>query len=71
VVSPFGLVPDINGYAQVPQANSPYGTIFEINRQPNFEGKKPLPAVFAPTRRRSLGNIKRVLRRFLSRVTGR
>jgi hypothetical protein len=44
VVSPYGLVPDIRTYASIPQKNSPYGTIFVINRQPNYVGKKPLPA---------------------------
>ena len=42
VTSPFGLVPEVRGYADVPQFNSPYGTIFAINRQPNFTGKLPL-----------------------------
>lgn len=48
--SPYGLVSDIKGYAAVPQANSPYGTLFEINRQPNWEGKTPIK--LAPPRPR-------------------
>jgi len=43
VVSPYYLVPEINTYASKPQLNSPYGTIFEINRQPNWVGKPPWP----------------------------
>jgi hypothetical protein len=44
VPSPYGLVPGINGYAKHPQENSPYGTLFIINRKPNLVGKKPLAA---------------------------
>ena len=51
VTSPYALVPDINGYAEIPQANSPYGTIFEINRMPNYEGKQPMPGMPATPRR--------------------
>ena len=49
VVSPYGLIPGINDYAREPQANSPYGTIFDINRQPNFVGKPLIPASIVPT----------------------
>lgn len=42
ISSPYGIPPHIDGYAEVPQQNSPYGTIFEFNRLPNFEGKPPL-----------------------------
>ena len=44
VVSPYGLIPQITDYSPESQANSPYGTIFQFNRQPNFEGKPPVPA---------------------------
>jgi hypothetical protein len=46
VCSPYDIPPYIDTYAKVPQENSPYGTIFEINRLPNFQGKPPvvLPA---------------------------
>jgi hypothetical protein len=43
VVSPFNLVPNIQTYAAKPQANSPYGTIFGVNRQPNLVGKVLMP----------------------------
>jgi hypothetical protein len=42
VPSPYNLVPTIRGYSDYPQANSPYGTIFAVNRQPNMVGKKPI-----------------------------
>lgn len=42
VTSPYNLIPQINSYAGKPQSNSPYGTIFAINRQPNMVGKSPL-----------------------------
>lgn len=42
VPSPFNLVPSIRDYSDHPQENSPYGTLFIINRQPNMTGKKPL-----------------------------
>ena len=42
VVSPYNLIPKIHDYAAKPQVNSPYGTIFVINRQPNWVGKKPI-----------------------------
>lgn len=45
VVSPYNLIPEINTYATHPQINSPYGTIFLFNRQPNMIGKKPLPSI--------------------------
>jgi hypothetical protein len=40
--SPYNLIPEIRGYAAAPQFNSPYGTIFEFNRQPNWIGKRPI-----------------------------
>jgi hypothetical protein len=43
VVSPYHIPPPVQSYAPAPQANSPYGTLFEINRMPNFEGKRPFP----------------------------
>lgn len=43
VLSPYNIGPSIRGYSHRPQSNSPYGTIFVINRQPNMIGKKPLP----------------------------
>lgn len=42
VASPYNLPPHIDSYEQVPQANSPYGTIFVINRLPNYMGKNPI-----------------------------
>lgn len=42
VESPYGLVPEITTYAESPQGNSPYGTVFEINRLPNMVGKPPM-----------------------------
>jgi len=45
VVSPYNLLPEIRDYAEVSQQNSPYGTIFVINRLPNWVGKKPLPTL--------------------------
>lgn len=39
VVSPYGIPPRIDSYAEIPQTNSPYGTIFLINRLPNYVGK--------------------------------
>jgi hypothetical protein len=75
VVSPFGLLPHVNGYSGRPQLNSPYGTIFEINRSPNLFGKRPLPlaayqeqhsigvraiAKLNRAARKALGNIRRV-----------
>lgn len=42
VPSPYNLAPSIRGYSDRPLSNSPYGTIFAINRQPNMVGKKPL-----------------------------
>jgi hypothetical protein len=42
VPSPYDLVPAIKGYSDHPQGNSQYGTLFIINRQPNWVGKKPL-----------------------------
>ncbi len=43
VVSPYGLIPEIQSYKETPQKNSPYGTIFVINRLPNMVGKLPMP----------------------------
>jgi len=48
VPSPYNLVPAIKGYSDHPQANSPYGTLFLINRQPNMVGKKLLVAPRPP-----------------------
>ncbi len=44
VPPPFAMVPDITTYASTPQLNSPYGTIVEINRLPNWSGKQPWPS---------------------------
>lgn len=41
VLSPYGLPLGITDYAQTPQLNSPYGTLFIINRLPNYENKEP------------------------------
>lgn len=41
VVSPYGLPLGIKDYSPQPQTNSPYGTLFVINRLPNTEHKKP------------------------------
>jgi hypothetical protein len=56
VTSPYGLVPWIKEYSPAPQENSPYGTILEINRMPNYVGKKPLimPTSCQIERRRSV-----------------
>jgi hypothetical protein len=56
VTSPYGLIPWIEGYSPASQVNSPYGTIFEINRMPNHVGKKPLvmPTNYQKGRRRSV-----------------
>jgi hypothetical protein len=43
VPSPYNIDPSIRGYSDRPQSNSPYGTLFIVNRQPNMIGKKPLP----------------------------
>ncbi|MBD2551056.1 hypothetical protein H6G65_15980 [Microcystis elabens FACHB-917] len=43
VLSPYNLLPEIQSYSPRPQRNSPYGTIFEINRSPNLQAKPPMP----------------------------
>lgn len=43
ITSPYGVPPAICTYSDTPQANSPYGCVFEINRMPNYVGKPPLP----------------------------
>jgi hypothetical protein len=43
VLSPYNLLPEIQSYSARPQVNSPYGTTFDINRSPNFQGKPPMP----------------------------
>ena len=40
IKSPFGLPLGIKKYAREPQANSPYGTVFEFNRLLNLEHKE-------------------------------
>jgi hypothetical protein len=68
VTSPYGLIPSIQGYSPAPQANSSYGTIFEINRLPNYAGKKPLvmPTI-DPTGRRQFPFLSQ-LRRLISKT---
>lgn len=67
VPSPYGLVAGIKGYAKYPQENSPYGTLFIINRKPNLVGKKPL---LAPAYSRLLAAPGKFARRVLGRVRG-
>jgi len=64
IVSPYDLPPKITAYADQPQANSPYGTIFLINRLPNFDHKKPYQP--EPLRMR----IKARLRPLVQRLRG-
>jgi len=45
ITSPYYLPPNVSSYSSTPQINSPYGTIFEINRLPNYLGKQPLPEI--------------------------
>ena len=56
VAAPYNIPPALATYADDPQLNSPYGTIFEINRRPNMVGKVPftLPASLGIERRASL-----------------
>lgn len=51
VLSPYNLIPEINSYASIPQENSPYGTIFLINRQPNLVGKPPMVESLTPSKK--------------------
>jgi hypothetical protein len=65
VLSPYGFLPEINTYASSPQENSAYGTIFEINRQPNFMGKPAWPI----TRSNPASITARILRRMRTYLT--
>jgi hypothetical protein len=68
VTSPYDLVPSILGYSSAPQANSPYGTIFEINRLPNYVGKKPLVMPTSGQEERHRSVLLSRLRRLLSKA---
>lgn len=56
VLSPYNLLPGIQAYSARPQVNSPYGTIFEINRNPNYQGKPPMPADALSEANQALGD---------------
>lgn len=62
VLSPYGLPLGITDYAKTPQLNSPYGTLFIINRLPNYENKEPY--LRPPWKDRVKSQVKSVLRKF-------
>jgi len=64
VLSPYNLIQGICTYSRSPQRNSRYGTIFAINRKPNFIGKPSMPIA-------NLGqdNIEHVEGSFLQRLS--
>ncbi len=71
VPSPYGLVPKIKGYSKHPQANSPYGTLFLINRQPNMVGKTPLSLPRSPRFLRIWTRIRPRIASVVSKHAGR
>ena len=70
ISSPYGLPPTISTYQDEPQTNSPYGTIFEINRQPNMVGKTPINIERAFPHSGVLARLRRVARRVRHRSRG-
>jgi hypothetical protein len=62
IVAPYGIPPAISDYSATPQTNSPYGTLFVINRLPNFEHKPH----FRP--RSPTGRIKDVVKFILRKI---
>jgi hypothetical protein len=65
IVSPYYLPPEIKTYAATPQENSPYGTIFVINRLPNLVGKQPLVLPGGKTKRSFIRKTLKFLRAHL------
>jgi hypothetical protein len=66
ICSPYDIPPHLDSYAEAPQKNSPYGTLFEINRLPNHDGKPP---VELPDESK-LGLLSRQIKSNLKRYTG-
>ncbi len=60
IISPFYMPLEIKTYAATPQNNSPYGTIFAINRLPNSVGKQQI--IHAPLKSKK-SFVKKVLNR--------
>jgi hypothetical protein len=62
ISSPYKLPPEIKTYAPSPQENSPYGTLFIINRQPNYLGKTLINLPPGKSQKSMLKNILSILR---------
>ncbi len=62
IVSPYYLPPEIKTYSDTPQENSPYGTIFVINRLPNYVGKTPIVLPEQKSRKSLLGKVLKILK---------